>query len=338
MKERIIEHWRVLTASLFSVVLVAGVYILAKGVESPPTAQASTESALLQAVATKDSDNDGLPDWEESLYGTNPRITDTSHLGMTDGEAVSRGLIVPIAIADVPGISSSGSSAVAQEDNTLTAAFAKTFFTLYVAAKKAKDGGDLSEAEMNEVAAKSLESLSSAVAPVPDFKSAKDMTVSGSGQEALKAFAIKAEAVLLKNTNSATTSEVMYLKQVIEFDDVKVLPYISAIANTYRDSAAGISVLPVPAELAKEDLALVNAMMRLSKIITDFARVSNDPLTTVLALKLYPQAVLELGNAFIQIGTIYKAAGISLPEGVPGASFVNLMKDIAASQKAAKKP
>ncbi|MDO8231784.1 MAG: thrombospondin type 3 repeat-containing protein [bacterium] len=338
MKERIIEHWRVLTASLFSVVLVAGVYILAKGVESPPTAQASTESALLQAVATKDSDNDGLPDWEESLYGTNPRITDTSHLGMTDGEAVSRGLIVPVAIADVPGISSSGSSAVAQEDNTLTAAFAKTFFTLYVAAKKAKDGGDLSEAEMNDVAAKALESLSLSVAPVPDFKSTKDIKVFGSGPDALKAFAVSAEAVLLKNTSIATTSEIRYLERAIESGDEKEIPYIASIASAYRGSAAGLAVLPVPVELAKEDLAIINALMRAGKVISDFTVVNSDPLVTMLALKQYPQAILDLGNAFIQIGTVYKAAGISLPAGTPGAAFVNLMKDLAATQQAAKKP
>jgi len=339
MKERIIENWRVLTATLFSVALISGVYVFGKTVEFSPAAQASTESELLQAIATKDSDNDGLPDWEEALYGTNPRIPDSSHLGMTDGEAVSRGLIVPVAIADVPGIaSSSGPSATAPEDNTLTAAFAKTFFTLYVAAKKAKGGEGLTETEMNDVAMKSLESLSSAIAPVPDFKSAKDINISGAGQESLKAFAINAEAVLLKNTNSATTSEVLYLKHAIENDDEKVLPYISAIANTYRDSAIGISVLPVPVELAKENLALINSMMRLSKIITDFTRVSNDPLTTILALKQYPQAVLDLGNAFIQIGTVYKAAGISLPDGAPGASFVNLIKDLAESQKTAKEP
>lgn len=338
MKERIIENWRVLTATLFSVALVFGVYFFARGVESPPVAQASTESALLQAVATKDSDNDGLPDWEEALYGTNPRVADSSRLGMTDGEAVSRGLIVPVAIADVPGVPASGSSTATPEDDTLTTAFAKTFFTLYVAAKKAKDGGDLSEGEMNDVATKALESLSSSVAPVPDFKSAKDIKVSGSGPDALKAFAVSAEAVLLKNTSIATTSEIRYLEHAIENDDEKAIPYIASIASAYRGSAAGLSVLPVPVELAKENLAVINALMRAGQVISDFTVVNSDPLVTMLALKQYPQAILGLGNAFIQIGTVYKAAGISLPAGTPGASFVNLMKDLADAQKAAKKP
>ena len=92
---------------LFSTVLVVGVYMFARSVESPSLAQASTEAALLQAIAAKDSDGDGLSDWEEQLYGTSPTTTDTFKLGMTDGEAVARGLVVPKAIADIPIATSS---------------------------------------------------------------------------------------------------------------------------------------------------------------------------------------------------------------------------------------
>ena len=113
--------------------------------------------------------------------------------------------------------------------------------------------------------------------------------------------------------------------------------HIASIAKAYRDSAVGLSVLPVPAELVAEDMALINAMARISEIATDFTRVNDDPLATMLALKQYPQTVLALGTAFINIGKIYGAAGISLPAGAPGASFVNLIIDVANEQAAAKK-
>ena len=126
----------------FSVALVGGAYFLARGFESPRAAEASTETELLKAIATKDSDKDGLPDWEESLYGTDPRLTDTFKLGMTDGEAVAKGLIVPKAIADIAVTPSSPASLDADglppppAEGTLTAAFAKSFFTLFIAAKQ----------------------------------------------------------------------------------------------------------------------------------------------------------------------------------------------------------
>lgn len=338
--ERIREHWRTLAATLFSAALIVGVYLLARSVEAPPSAQASTESALLQAIATKDSDGDGLPDWEEVLYGTDPRITDSFHLGMTDGEAVSRGLIVPKAIAEIPMATSTAAvdSEAPPAENSLTTAFAKTFFSLYLTAKQVKGGGDLSEMEMQKVASESLQTLAASIAPAPDFKSAKDLAVRGSGADAMKVFAASAEAVLLKNTANATTSEIHYLKSAVLDNDASAFAHIASISKTYRDSAIGLAVLPVPVELASDYLALVNALMRLSKITNDFTRAGDDPLTTMLAIQQYPQATQDIGNVFIRIGKVYANTGISLPAGTPGASFVNVIKDIAAEQRAAKKP
>lgn len=342
----ILEHWRMVLAAFFAVVIVTSAYSLARSAESPSHARASDETALLQAIATRDSDGDGLPDWEEALYGTNSHKIDSLGLGMTDGEAVAKGLIVPKAIADV---SVSGSSQgvpnvvdpslpPAPAEGTLTAAFAKTFFTLYLSAKQDAGGVDLSDADMQSVANEALSSLSSAVVAAPDYKSAKDITITESGPDALKTFAVSAEAVLLKNTSTATTSEINYLKSALLNNDTTALPHIVSIAKAYRDSAVGLSVLPVPAELAADDLALVNALMRISQIASDFARVDTDPLATMLALKQYPQAVLDLGNAFVNIGIVYKTAGISLPAKTPGASFVNLIENTANQQARTKKP
>ncbi|MDD2657474.1 MAG: thrombospondin type 3 repeat-containing protein, partial [Candidatus Pacebacteria bacterium] len=201
MGERFQGNWQILAATLFSAVLIGGAYVFARGIESPSVAQASEESALLQAIATKDSDNDGLPDWEEALYGTDPRAVDSFKLGMTDGEAVAKGLIVPKAIADISVATSSPDGRVivdpslppAPAEGTLTAAFAQNFFTLYLAAKQNNGGANLSEAEMQSIAKQALTSLSAAITPAPDFKTAKDITVSGSGPEAMKAFAVSAE-------------------------------------------------------------------------------------------------------------------------------------------------
>ena len=252
MGERLLPHWRIVAASLFSAVLVIGAYMLAKSVESPSTAQASTETELLQAIATRDTDGDGLPDWEEALYGTDSHMTDTFRLGMTDGAAVTKGLIVPKAIADIAVTASSspmsldGSLPPPPAEGTLTAAFARNFFTIYLAAKEAKGGANLSESEMVAISGQALESLKSTIAIAPDYRSAKDLAVSGFGADALKTFAVSAEAVLLKNTSNATTSEINYLKSALLNGDTTAYPHIASIAKAYRDSAVGLAVLRVP--------------------------------------------------------------------------------------------
>jgi hypothetical protein len=339
---RILANRRIVIAIFFSFVLIIGAYQLTRSVQFPPTVQASAETALLQAIAAKDSDSDGLFDWEEALYGTSPSAADTFDLGMTDGEAVAQGLVVPRAIANVPLATSSAltfdQNGLPQPaaEGTLTAAFAEHFFSLYLSAKQASGGADLTDSEMTTIASEALSSLSSVIVAAPNFKSEKDIIVSGSGSEALKIFAAQAEGVLRKNTTSASKDILQYLQDVVEKNDETALPYVASIAKGYRDSAAGLAALPVPVELISTHMDLVNTMMRVSEIANDFTRVNDDPLAAVLALQQYAPTVLNLGQTFVRIAEIYKSAGISIPAGTPGAAFVNLIEDMFNEQAVSK--
>lgn len=343
MRGEIFKHWQISAATLFSVVIVVGAYFLARGIESPPVVQASTETALLQAIASKDFDADGLTDWQEELYGTDPHIADTFHLGMTDGEAVARGLIVPMAIANIQTASSSPVSYDGNglppppADGTLTSAFVQNIYNFYLAARDANGGADLSDAQMSEVANESIQSLASIAVIEPDYKSEKDLTVINSDADALKVFAANAEAIFRKNTSTATTSEINYLQYAEQGDDTVAISQMNLIAKGYRDVAAGLSVLPVPKSLAADDLLLINAMMRVSQITSDFAKINTDLLSTIVALEQYPQAVQSLKDAFTHIRDIYKSAGITIPTGTHGASFVGFIDNLVAKQVAEAK-
>jgi len=334
-----LPNWRIFSAILFSGALIVGAYLLASGSFATPLANASTETAILKAIATKDSDNDGLPDWEEALYGTDPYKSDTRGLGMTDGEAVAKGLIVPKAAEFSQQTGSSTPDQLVDgiappTEGSLTDAFAKNFFSLYLTAKQQKNG-DLSEQEMSDLAQKSMSDVIAAVKPAPNFKTAADLTVTGSGPEALRTFAASAEAIFTAVKNDSAKSEVLYLQDIVENHDATAAGHILSIAKSYRDAAVGLAKLPVPKELATTDLNLINALMRISQVATDFAGVDQDPLTTIFALQQYPQAVLNLGGSFIDIYTVYKNAGVTLPAGTPGAGFVNLIQNVAAKQQAA---
>ena len=345
---QILQQWRIPASILFSVAIVAGAYMLARSVESPDFAQASTESALLQAIATKDFDGDGLPDWEEVLYATDTSSIDTFHLGMTDGEAVARGLIVPRAISDIAIATSSqttGSGGIdyaaigipAPTEGSLTDVFAKKFFELYLSAKQANSGRDLTGDQTSDLAGQAMTQLSQTVAPTADFKKMADMKVSGTGARAMRTYAAAAEAVLVKNKSDATMSEIGYLQSALDDKNASAPTHLAALAKTYRDSAAGLAALPVPQELAADHLAIVNSIMRLGEIDGDFARVNVDPLSAMLALQQFTPTELAAERAFISLANTYATEGIILRASEPGAMFVNLMTNIAAAQRAAAK-
>jgi hypothetical protein len=341
----IFKHWQISSAILFSVALVGGSYYVAHEVISPQVVQASTETALLKAIATKDSDADGLPDWEESLYGTDPHLSDSFKLGMTDGEAVSKGLIVPKAITDVHTESSTSSGTIvdsslppAPADGTLTAQFAQNFFVLFLQAKQANGGDDLSESQLNDVATQSIQMLTSSIKPTPDYKALSDLNVTGSGTDAMVAFAAGAERILLSNTNEATTTDINYFKSGLIDGNDQAYDIIRSIAKSYRGSAAGIAALPVPQGLAQADLALVNTLMRLSQIDVDFTKADSDPLAAILALQQYQTVMNAVAKAFLDIGGAFQAQNITVPNGAPGALFVNMMANVQHAQEAHQKP
>lgn len=310
---------------IFSVVIIVGAYILARGIESPPVAQASAETALLQAIAVKDSDNDGLPDWEEALYGTDSQNLDSLGLGMTDGEAVAKGLVVPKAIADISVATSSSVSLdpsvpSAAAEGSITDTFAKNFFILYVATKQANGGEALSQDQISTLVEQLMDQLNSTVLPAPDFKSKEDIKVSVSDEYSLRAYAEQVGNIFKAQDISLPKSELQYLQDFVQDDDLSALDNINKIATAYRTSSAGLSALTVPEDLADTHLLLVNAMARLGEEISDFARVNTDPIATMLALQQYSNTVEALSKSFADIGSIYASKQIVMPTADQGTS------------------
>lgn len=342
------RRWHIGAATLGAAMLIAGAYVLAQGQVAVPVAQASSATALLQSLATRDSTGDGLPDWEKSLYGIplDATTTDYFHLGMTDGEAVARGLIVPKAIAAVPATATTsvaqpslaqyGISATPSPDS-LTNAFGSAFITLYLQAKNANGGAPLSGDQVTSVANAALAQLSTVV-PAAEFKSASDLTVSGSGPAAMRAFAVAAESVLVKNRPDATMSDLQYFQAVVNGSDSSAAGSLLSLSRSYRATAVGIAALPVPRELASADLAIVNSVMRLSEIYGDFSRADSDPLSAMLALKQYPQVELSAEQAFRTLAGTYVANGVVLTDGQPGSAFVNLMGNVGAANGSSSAP
>jgi hypothetical protein len=332
-----------IAAGLFAVAAISGAYVLATGAAAPNVAQASGETALLGQIATKDSTGDGLPDWEKALYGIplTATTTDYFNLGMTDGEAVAKGLIVPIAAT--PGAPAPATSVTATDTaasfgltapspGSLTNVFAQNFFALYTSAEQS-NSDSLSDDQINDLATEALTELQGSVTPAPDFMTAREVKVSGTGGAAMRAYAANAEAVFAAHSVQLPESELQYLQDYLN-GNTTTLASISQIATAYTAIATGLAALSVPQEAASTHLALVNALARIGETSTDFSNVDTDPLAAMLALQLYPQDVTDLNTAFQAVAQEFANEGLTFAAGTPGASFVNVTSALHASATA----
>src|SRR5262245_15469456 len=85
------------TTSIIASLLIAGGMMAAAFWLSGParTANALSTEEILAAYAVRDADADGLPDWQEALYGTDPANPHSIDASMTDAEAVAKGMVAP---------------------------------------------------------------------------------------------------------------------------------------------------------------------------------------------------------------------------------------------------
>jgi hypothetical protein len=327
---RILKHWRTLAAGAFSLALIASVVLIARDIDSPRAARALVESELLKAIATQDTDGDGLPDWEEALYGADPNKVDTFGLGISDKEAVAQGLVVPKAVANIEAGSANVQNGLSFTG--LTAAFIGQLYAQYSFAYE-KNKGILSDEDLLNIVETVFNAFSDAIELSGNFITREDLTVSDSGQEALRIYAERVEAILKNGSQAVSDTETEYLRRAVQEDDFEALVSMEEIAEAYRSAAAGIVQVSVPKELAGEMLRFVNALARLGGISLDFARVKTDPLATMLALSQYPEAVSSLVYALVDIRTVYEVAGVSFVSGMPGNAFVNQLPGLLVQQK-----
>ncbi len=276
---------RTLQASLFSILLIAGAYGVATwGGVRLPSAEASTQSELLQAIAQKDADQDDLPDWEESLYGTDPGVRDSRGLGMTDGEAVAKGLIVPQVAAPTTFEATDDSAPL-----TLTAVFSRQLFLSYISLKIEKNGAALTSAEMSELTKTTIARLKETNLTAL-VRSAAEVEITVSSEGALAAYAASAEAVFRAHEpDDAGKDELAHLKDAVA-GDAAAYERVRVRGQSYRNVAAGLMALPVPSTLVDEHIALVNALERLGTLVGEMAGLEVDPLGSMLALRFHEEA------------------------------------------------
>jgi hypothetical protein len=315
-------------ALIIGALLIAGAYFIPR-LLATPRAEAGTTDDLLKAISTKDTDGDGLPDWEEALYGTNPNKSDTNGYGMTDSQAVAKGLIVPKAVTPAAPVASGSSTPAdlkyvpggAPAPGSLTEQFAQNFFAQYLASHQG--GKTLSTDDMTTFVTTAIQQLQQSQSQQDAFV-LSEVKVSGSGAQAVHAYAVAAEAAFTANTVQLPKSELLYLSDAISKNDASAIGNIEKIAAAYTNTAKALAALTVPNELATRHLALANALAQMGIVTGEFAAVNRDPILTSVALASYTGDATAMRDAFVGMAAAIGSAGVVLKPGDPGYGMVSI--------------
>ncbi|MEK7510618.1 MAG: thrombospondin type 3 repeat-containing protein [Patescibacteria group bacterium] len=307
-----------LVASIIAIVLVGGAYVFSGPIPFIDRVTAESSDELLRSYAVKDSDNDGLTDWQESLYGTDPTNPNSFRADMLDGEAARQELLTPRSLVreeedlskDLPGTDPSPDS--------LTEAFSKKFLGQYLLTRGNEPPN---EAEVAEFVSKAIDELVRTGLATPRYTNADARIVTGEGSAAFLIYMREVQAVSDAHEPLLEDRDVLYIRKAVEEDDVEALKKLSAMSKTYADSAEALMEVRVPASAVTAHVAMANALNYLSVATADVAAYRDDPIRTMLGIGEYRESIRLVLEALAAMHGPMTRSGVVVNTGVPEYDF-----------------
>ena len=283
---------------------------------------------------TKDSDNDGLKDWEEILWKTSPQNPDTDKDGTPDGQEIKENRNPVVAGPDDKLTKESGANvekslSSPESSLTLTEVMGRQFLNQYLILKEEKGGGEISEADKNAL----LESFMGGfgqLANSENFEHNKgrytesDINLAAvSDENSIREYGNGLALILKKYFDPIPDSEMTVLKRAMALQSENEIKKLETFANAYRDSAKEALSLRVPPNYADFHLALINEFDAISKELDTLGKTFSDPAQSILALQQYQKSSTAAYLILVNINAYFSTFKVVFNPGEPGEYFKN---------------
>ena len=313
-----LENKRIILATILALALaISGFWVLGKS-ENKKT-YVKTEPPLTAAekpsAESPDSDNDGLKDWEEKLWGMDLQSSDTDGDGIPDGEEIKLGLNTPTPKEEP----------ITTESENLTQKMTKNLFVSYI--QQRRSGLDPKTTAEQIAGALTDEGVGF------DFKddfSLKNMTVvQDHSAEETKNYANKLAEISNKYGSEIKENELDMLARLIRRSNSSnnFVPFndFKTYSLAYKNAANETAKLVVPQDYLSAHLEYANALNNLAKINSAFSQFMSDPITGLSAVNTYLNEAERIKNSLSTLGVLIRKDGLVFKPDEAGFALVSLI-------------
>ncbi|MDO8620307.1 MAG: hypothetical protein Q7R64_03085 [bacterium] len=286
------------------IVLGGGFWFLQTGRTEIKFDRISPEQASKAAeVLSKDMDADGLKDWEEELWHSDPLKPDTDGDKTLDGEEIKLGRD-PLKAG--PGDKLDKETVEKRTvpgggDWTETDRLSRELFAKYLTMRKsgAPFTAEDEEKLLEEFTNRPIDTAPQKIYTEDDIVLAKTDTGAS-----LHAYGNALGSVITAHIDTGE-NELTIFERALQNEDELDLGSLDNRVKRYESILSGFKAIPAPMSVKGMHIALLNALEALKESVAGMALALTDPVHSLPAAVAYPTAVEKLATAFSDISSYF---------------------------------
>lgn len=274
---------------LFLIVFLIVKFI--KNSKNNPSANSGkpVETITIRDLIENDRDSDGIADWEESLWGTDPNKTDTDDNGQDDFKYIEQKKLAlkknSVADDEIP--------------ENETSELSKEIFATIASLKQS---GNLNSETIGSLADTINEKVNNAQYLENHFVSTDIKVVAQTKQ----VYAKKITAWMDQNSGKEIGTELVYLEKYFNEASLDSLQKIEDIGIAYRELADSLIKIESTSEASIIQLQLANSAYKISVACINISSIDDNPLIGVVGVSQYKNNLDELEENFTKLETFIK--------------------------------
>jgi len=255
----------------------------------------------LAKIVIKDSDSDGLRDWEEALWKTDPQNEDSDGDGTIDGEEVREGRD-PVKPGPNDKIEPANKYKQADEkegSNTVTGALINQILT-YTSAQQSGNLNIKTKEELDVFLAEEIKKNTSI--NTPSKYSINDLTIVNiNSTEKFIEYKERMESILKKYSDLYTETELDIVATAVENNDETILNKLDPYINTYKKLINDLLLIDVPSDIAQLHLEIANVYEKLINSVINMRKGAEDPIRNLIGIAEYRESAIKITDALIKL-------------------------------------
>ena len=305
------SRYRLPLSALLALAIVGyGFYITyQKNIALDGVGKDSSAATTTNTYSEKDADQDGLPDWEEAVYDSNPNVADTDQDGTSDGDEVKAGRNPTKAgpddklpILDIPSFATSSSDLLGIK---------KEFYAKFL------------KSEGSQIRKATFKDLISQFDP-NEFRpkyNLIDLNISSDNSPAALRTYANSFGTVIDQYKHTSKDEFAILEKALPSKDWKKLQELQLPAITYRNFANDLRKLKVPSVMAEKHLLIVNGYDVISRALLAMMYFVSDPIRGAGAYQAYLMHLLLVTEGYSGVVELLHTHNVTFSEQETGYYF-----------------